>query len=51
HTSPDSVLAFEHPDWFYHKEDGSLGNRIGDWSDIVDLDYSHPELWDYQIET
>ncbi|MGI6088709.1 MAG: alpha-amylase family glycosyl hydrolase [Bilifractor porci] len=51
HTSPDSVLAAEHPEWFYHKEDGSLGNRIGDWSDIVDLDYSHPELWDYQIET
>ena len=51
HTSPDSVLATEHPEWFYHKEDGSLGNRIGDWSDIVDLDYSHPGLWDYQIET
>lgn len=51
HTSPDSWLAQNHPEWFYHKEDGSFGNHVGDWTDIVDLDYSHPELWDYQIET
>jgi len=51
HTSPDSWLAQNHPEWFYHKPDGSLGNRVGDWGDVVDLDYSHPELWDYQIET
>ena len=51
HTSPDSVLSKQHPEWFYHKEDGSFGNRVGDWTDIIDLDYSHKELWDYQIET
>lgn len=51
HTSPDSVLSVEHPEWFYHKADGSFGNKIGDWSDIIDLDYSHIELWDYQIDT
>lgn len=51
HTSPDSVLASQHPEWFYHKSNGSFGNRVGDWSDIIDLDYSNPELWDYQIET
>ncbi|MCR5670604.1 MAG: alpha-amylase [Butyrivibrio sp.] len=51
HTSPDSVLAKEHPEWFYHKPDGSFGNRVGDWTDIIDLDYSHKELWDYQIES
>ena len=51
HTSPDSVLAKDHPDWFFHKSDGSFGNRVGDWSDIIDLDYSNQELWDYQIET
>ena len=51
HTSPDSVLAAEHPEWFYHRPDGSFGNRVGDWSDIIDLDYSNKELWDYQIET
>lgn len=51
HTSPDSWLAQNHPEWFYHKPDGSFGNRVGDWTDIIDLDYSKPELWDYQIET
>ena len=43
HTSPDSWLAQHHPEWFYHRADGSFGNRIGEWSDIIDLDYSHPE--------
>ena len=51
HTSPDSVLSVEHPEWFFHKSDGSFGNRVGDWSDIIDLDYSNEGLWDYQIET
>ena len=51
HTAPDSVLSKEHPEWFYHKPDGSFGNRVGDWYDIIDLDYNNKELWDYQIET
>ena len=51
HTSPDSWLAQHHPEWFYHKPDGSFGNRIGDWSDIIDLDYANRDLWDYQIDT
>ena len=51
HTSPDSVLSREHPEWFYHRPDGSCGNRVGEWTDVIDLDYGHPELWDYQIET
>ena len=51
HTSPDSVLASAHPEWFYHKADGSFGNKTGDWTDIIDLDYSQEPLWDYQIET
>ena len=51
HTSPDSVLYGEHPEYFYHGSDGKPGNKIGDWADVIDLDYSVPELWDYQIET
>ena len=51
HTSPDSWLAQNHPEWFYHKPDGSFGNRVGDWYDIIDLDYAQPGLWEYQIET
>ena len=51
HTSPDSVLLEEHPEFFWRKPDGTCGNRVGDWSDIIDLDYSAPGLWDYQIES
>ena len=51
HTSPDSVLAAAHPEWFYHKPDGSFGNHVGDWSDIIDLDYDQKDLWRYQIDT
>ena len=51
HTSPDSVLSQEHPEWFYKKPDGSFGNRVGDWTDVIDLDYSNEDLWDYQIQT
>lgn len=51
HTSPDSVLYQQHPDWFYRRPDGSPGNKIGDWSDVIDLDYTNRALWDYQIET
>ena len=51
HTAPDSWLAEHHPEWFYHKPDGSFGNRVGDWYDIIDLDYSQKGLWEYQIET
>lgn len=51
HTSPDSWLAKNHPEWFFHKADGSLGNRIGDWWDVVDLDYTKKDLWRYQIDT
>lgn len=51
HTSPDSWLAEHHPEWFYHRPDGAFGNRVGEWSDVIDLDYSQRALWDYQIET
>lgn len=49
HTSWDSVLMDEHRQWFYHKPDGSIGNKVGDWSDIADLDFNYPELWDHLI--
>jgi glycosidase len=51
HTSPDSWLSQHHPEWFYRKADGSFGNKIGEWADIIDLDYTQTGLWDYQIES
>jgi len=51
HTSPDATLVTEHPEFYYRKEDGSMGNHVGDWTDVVDLDYNCKALWDYQIES
>lgn len=51
HTSPDSVLFSEHPEFFYRNADGKPGNKMGDWSDVIDLDYENRELWAYQIES
>ncbi|EOD00790.1 alpha-amylase family glycosyl hydrolase [Caldisalinibacter kiritimatiensis] len=50
HTSPDSYLFKEHPEYFYRNEDGDMGNKVGDWYDVIDLDYSNEKLWDEQID-
>ena len=51
HTSPDSWLAQNQPQWFFKKADGSFGNKAGAWLDVIDLDYNQAPLWDYQIDT
>ena len=51
HTSPDSVLFEQHPEFFWRTPEGRPGNHVGEWSDIIDLDYSVDALWDYQVET
>lgn len=51
HTSRDSMLLSNHPEWFYKNQNGEFTNRVGDWSDITDLDYSNDSaLWDELIE-
>ena len=51
HTSPDSVLWQTHPEFFYRRPDGRPGNHVGDWTDIIDLDYRVQSLWNYQVES
>ena len=51
HTSPDSVLAQTHPEFFLCDENGQPTRHVAEWWDIVDLDYSNRDLWKYQIET
>ena len=51
HTSPDSTLVTEHPEYFYRKPDGTRGNKVGDWTDVVGLDYENRALWQYQIDS
>jgi glycosidase len=49
HTSHDAVYVKEHPEYYYLK-DGKFGNKVADWSDIIDLDYNQKELWEPQIK-
>lgn len=48
HTAPDNTLVKEHPEYYFYKE-GKRGNRIGDWSDIVDLDVTRDDTQEYLI--
>ena len=50
HTSPDSKLIHEHPEYFYRNGKGEFANRVGDWWDITDFDYMKDKgLWRYLI--
>lgn len=52
HTSYDSVLIEEHPEYFYKNDKGEFANRVGDWWDITDLDYEVDiALWEELIDT
>ena len=51
HTSPDSWLAENHPEWFHKRADGSFGNKVGEWADVIDLDFTQAGLWGYLIDT
>lgn len=51
HTSHDSVLVFEHPDWFNQDEFGIPVSTVPDWSDVIDLKFTGNErLAAYLIE-
>ncbi len=50
HTSHDSVLLKNHPEYFVKNAAGEFANRVGEWWDITDLDYnSDISLWEYLI--
>ena len=49
HTSPDNVLVDTNPQFYYRKPNGDFGNQVGEWWDVIDLDYGNKELWTYQI--
>ena len=49
HTSPDSVVLEQHPEYHFYK-DGKLGNRVGDWSDIIDLDTNREDTQNYLVD-
>jgi glycosidase len=52
HTSHDSVLLQEHPEYFMHDENGNLTSKEPHWSDIQDFDFANDKgLWDELIDT
>lgn len=44
HTARDSVLLKEHPEWFYINKKGEFTNRVGEWWDVTDFDFSNDKL-------
>ncbi len=51
HTSHDSLLAQQHPEFFHQDENGRPVTINPDWSDVIDLKHPNPILSDYLIET
>lgn len=51
HTSPDSILAKTHPDWFIKGKDGTPGRKVDEWSDVVDFDFSVPAVRTWLFDT
>ena len=50
HTSKDAILTKSRPSWFHKNEHGALINRVGDWSDIADLNFDKKPVWNYLID-
>ncbi len=49
HTAWDNPLVQQHPEWYKRDSLGRMVSPAPDWTDVVDLDYDQPELWDYMI--
>ena len=47
HTSKDSLLLKEHPDYYLHNQKGDFFCKCADWSDVYDLDHNNPALEEY----
>ena len=50
HTGYNSKYYHDHKEFFYKNKNGEVSNKVGDWYDIIDLDYNNKELWVKQID-
>lgn len=50
HTSRDSFLLNKNKNYFYLDKDNNPVNKVGDWSDVCDINYNNQEVYDYLIE-
>lgn len=51
HTAKDSVLSKTHPEWFYKDSEGHFANKVGAWSDVIDLDHDAVGLDEELVDT
>ena len=49
HTSHDSTLVADHPEFFHQDSNGVPLSTEPDWSDVIDLKYPNPNLEEYLI--
>jgi 1,4-alpha-glucan branching enzyme len=50
HTAWDNTLTLTHPEWYIKDDGGNFTPPPGtDWTDVIQLDYSKPELREYMI--
>ncbi len=51
HTSWDNEIVTKHPEWYRKSRKNTFqSTRWRDYDDIIELDYSHPELREYMTE-
>jgi len=50
HTSWDNVLTTQHPDWYKRTADGKFKPPNPDWTDVIQLDHTNPDLLRYMID-
>lgn len=50
HTAHDAVTVQTNPEWYHRDANGRPITTVPEWSDIIDLVYDDPALWDYLIE-
>ncbi len=51
HTSHDSILIQDHPEFFYQDQNGRPYTTVPAWSDVIDLKHPNLELTEYLIES
>lgn len=49
HTAHDSAIMREHPNWYHTDAAGRPISNVPEWSDVIDLDFSHADLRRYLI--
>lgn len=49
HTSRDSWIKENHPEWMFHDKGGNISNKVADWSDVFDLNTDNKDLINYLV--